>query len=583
MLYTNVQEDTMRVKIDETSSCLGSSRRFAIAKSIPLFLSIFLCLSFASVVFADTLVCTDCHVPPHGDDCNPGCTGCHGNPPTLNTGGGPNGLVGSLATPTGSVSVGAHAKHATTSGMNYSCDTCHSGGMPTTPLIGNNKIQIGFNINGVGGGAYDGHALNSPYTYEETNGTTVTTGGAKTCSNIYCHSNGTSIATGAISNGSSPAWDATGTTCSSCHGYPPSYAQDQPKSNSHVFHVSSMSLTCNVCHFATTADGVTITNVANHANQVYNVTPDPDKIFGGTPVSFTYSYDPGGGRCSNISCHGPKDWGGVTLTAGVWWTAGPACFEVDFTGHLNGTPPQSFSWDFGDGQTGEGESITHLYPHAGGYAVQLSAADVNRHSASTVANVTAQKVNKLPVPDRTVTVSGYTVTVTDYSTDPDYNTCDRSGPGSVRVQWGASGVPDTEISVDLTDTRPAVGRSVSRTYSTSGTYVIRHAVRDNDPSAYIYSDNVSVTVPARYSVSGKVTRSNGTTPISGVLLYLKSSSKTFSASTKTDGTYTFTNVVPDTYYITASKAGYTFSNPAVTGVVVASGDVTGVNFRSITP
>jgi len=84
-------------------------------------------------------------------------------------------------------------------------------------------------------------------------------------------------------------------------------------------------------------------------------------------------------------------------------------------------------------------------------------------------------------------------------------------------------------------------------------------------------------------VSGKVTRSNGTTPISGVTLSMRSSSKTFSTATLTDGTYTFTNVLPDTYNITASKVGYTFNNPAVSGIVVTSSDVTGVNFSSTSP
>ena len=545
----------------------------AVLLSLAAFFLFFIFAVDVQKATAEDCECKICHGPqgPHSGG-YPGCDACHGNPPVNSSG------VVWFPSPTGATSAGAHSKHATSSGYNYSCDTCHSNGMPIT-LIGEDPplLQMGFSLF-TGNDTYDGRVLQSPYAYDATNGTTVTTNGSMTCSSIYCHSDGTSVTTGATPAGISPSWTtAVPLACSGCHGYPPSYAQDQPKSNTHVFHVSSMRLTCNVCHFSTTADGVTITDVTKHANSQYNVTPDPNVLFGGNPVAFTYSYDPGGGRCTNVSCHGPKTWGNVELTAGVGWAAGPTCFEVDFTGYLNGTPPQSFSWNFGDGQIGEGENITHYYAHAGTYPVQLSAIDANRHSASTVANVIVQQTNLLPVPDRTVTVSGYTVTVTDYSTDPDYNTCDHSGPGTLLVQWGATGVPDTQMSVDLTNTRPAVGRSVSHTYSTSGTFVVKHAVKDNFPSGFVYSNNISVTVPSKFIVSGRVTRSNGTTPISGVTLFLRSSSKSFSTSTQTDGTYTFTNVVPDTYSITASKVGYTFNNPAVTGIVVTTSDVTGVN------
>jgi predicted CxxxxCH...CXXCH cytochrome family protein len=444
-------------------------------------------------------------------------------------------------------------------------------------------LQMGFSLF-TSNATYDGHALNPPYSYEGTNSTAITAGGTKTCSNIYCHSNGTSVATGVVGENSSPPWNAAGPfACNICHGYPPSYAQDQPKSNSHAFHNF---FGCNTCHYATTTGGDTITNFTNHANQSYNVIHDPNVLYGG-PLSFNYSFDPGGGLCSNVTCHGAvpnqKYWGGVELTAGVGWISGPACFEVQFTGSLNGTPPQSFSWNYGDGQTGEGEHVSHLYASAGEYDVQLSAIDANMHRAETLAHVLVQGGNLLPVPDRTVTVSGYTVTVTDYSTDPDYNTCGHSGPGAVRVQWGTAVAPDTEISADLTDTRPTMGRTVSYTYATSGTYTLKHAVRDNYPSGYIYSNNIAVTVPTTVSVKGTVTRSNGTTLIYGASLTLRSATKSYIATTKTDGTFTFTNVQPGTYNITAIKAGYTFSNPAVTGIAVTTENVTGINFSSITP
>jgi len=517
--------------------------------------------------------CKVCHGPvgPHSGG-YPGCDACHGNPP-INS----SGLVWYPAS-TGATTAGAHSKHATSEGYNYSCVTCHFNGMPATAMLEDPPLlQMGFSV-GTGGGTYDGRVLQSPYLYDATNGTTVTTNGSMTCSNIYCHSNGTSVATGTIPANSSPSWATVGPlACTSCHAYPPLYAQDQPKSNSHSRHTFA---TCNTCHFATTTDGITITNVSNHANAAYNVVPDPNASYLGTPVSFSYAFDPGGGHCSNISCHLNSNvnnvWGGVILAAGIGWTAGPACLQVQFTGLLNGTPPETFLWNFGDSQTGEGENINHTYAQAGSYAVQLAAKDVNRHSATASTVVAASTFNLLPVPDFTVTVSGLTVTVTDYSRDPDYNTCGHSGPGTVQIQWGAAGVPDTVAPVNLTDTRPVVGRAFSNTYTTSGTYTIRPFVRDNLPSSYVSGGNIPVTLASSLSVSGKVVRLDGTTPVSGASMQMNSS-PTKLTTTAADGTYTFTGVAPGNYVIRAVKSGLTFVDQSV---VVTNASVTGVNFTA---
>ncbi len=260
--------------------------------------------------------------------CDSSCTSCHGFPPTTNLTGGPTGLVGPYANepnplPTGALSAGAHAKHASAGGLGYPCQTCHTGGMPQSAVVGNNKIQIGFDIGGTGGGSYDGHTLNAPYSYESTNGTTVTLGGTKTCSSIYCHSDGTSVLPGALLT-ASPAWDTPGPlACTTCHGYPPSYANGDTKANSHM--APGHNRQCNVCHSATTSDGTTITDPARHANAVYDVLPAD------ASVDFSYAYDAAGGTCSAVACHG-----GVALQWGAAFTGADCglCHTGHATGHM---------------------------------------------------------------------------------------------------------------------------------------------------------------------------------------------------------------------------------------------------------
>jgi hypothetical protein len=90
---------------------------------------------------------------------------------------------------------------------------------------------------------------------------------------------------------------------------------------------------------------------------------------------------------------------------------------------------------------------------------------------------------------------------------------------------------------------------------------------------------------ASVNVSGRVTRSDCSTPIAGVSLSLKLGGVTKKiAATATDGTYTFTNVANGTgYTISASKSGYTFASPAASGIDVSGSSVTGVNISATAP
>jgi len=46
--------------------------------------------------------------------------------------------------------------------------------------------------------------------------------------------------------------------------------------------------------------------------------------------------------------------------------------SISFTGHMVNGQPATYSWDFGDGQTGQGESVVHQFPNSGIYYVTLT-------------------------------------------------------------------------------------------------------------------------------------------------------------------------------------------------------------------
>jgi predicted CxxxxCH...CXXCH cytochrome family protein len=531
-------------------------------------LLLFLLLVWVPAANAQDCECIICHGPygPHSGGF-PGCTACHGNPP-ISDQPGEDGLVRYPAL-TGAVSAGAHQKHATSSGYNYDCQTCHFEGMPVTLIADNGEFQMGFNYKEQGGGVYDGRVLPDDYVYVATSGTTLTTNGSMTCANIYCHSNGTSVTTEEMPTGASPSWDTEGPlACDACHGYPPQYAQDDPKSNSHVIHFEQLQqfpwFSCATCHYSTTNDGVTIADYTTHVNMQYDVNPDPSP-----EVDFDYVYDKGGGKCLNISCHGgghpgwTNVWGAVSLNVGITKFYGPSCYQVGLSASVTGgTGPYTFFWEFGDDTTGTGDIVSHTYPGNGPYYPKLTVTDANNHVGTRTTEVTPRSSNAAPVAAKSISVANKTVTLTDLSYDSDYNSCGHTGgPGTIRIYWG-DGTAILIQSINLTDQPSNMVFTHTYTCSVSCTYTIQHSVVDNS-GAISASANTTIAVPTRINISGAVTHPNGTPfPFVRMTLYLSGTTQTYGSPVYASypaGTYSFSNVPEQCYDVKPSANTFSFT------------------------
>jgi len=373
-----------------------------------------------------------------------------------------------------------------------SCETCHFNGMPATPVVDDYKIQMGFDIPSqpTAGNSYDGQLLSSPYSYEATNGNTVTTGGSMTCM-VYCHSDGTSVATGVLAGQPSPSWTTGSADCTSCHSYPPSYAQDQPKSNSHLRHIQA-GFSCKTCHYGTTTDGVTIAATGNHGNGRYDVIGAPTFYANGQdhPLDLVYVFDSGGGTCSTNSCHSyfgfntPIRWGNVYLHASPSITLGDENYEINFSvnvtdcGTTTCAEPFSCSFDWGDGTSESGSCATsHIYPAAGTYYVTWNVWDAKNHTLENpkTTPVTAEEVAAPPV-----------VTAPTASFDP--------ATGLVTVmlpETTGSGVPVARVYIYWGDrTRTVISppiQPVVHSYAKNGTYQIRVDIYDLNHNRIIYT------------------------------------------------------------------------------------------------
>jgi hypothetical protein len=250
-------------------------------------------------------------------------------------------------------------------------------------------------------------------------------------------------------------------------------------------------------------------------------------------------------------------------------------YEITFTGTFTG--PVTICITYDEGEVGNENNLKLMHRGPQGWEDITTSLDTLNNiicgettSFSEFA-VMESLVNTPPVPSMTVAQSGWTVTVTDSSTDAE----DAQSALSVTVDWGTGTTPSTGNG----------GSTFTHTYTVAGNYVIKHKVKDTAGVA-TWSANASVYVPVKYSVSGKITRSNGTTAISGATLYLRktgTTTKTNAAFSRTNGTYTFSGVAPGTYDVIAIKAGYTFVSPAFSGVVVTDDVVTGIDISSIAP
>ena len=367
------------------------------------------------------------------------------------------------------------------------------------------------------------------------------------------------------------------TTCETCH--PNKLPMNHPTGDGtpltgDLTSVQGINTACSICHML---PGTSHPYRINLYPNVPNSYPDVDAVCGqchggsGAATPGIIPLTPG-----ELSVHAENIHYLIPITASFVWTLGTANNQVNFDASASActSAPCAYGWNFGDGTTGAGATTSRTYAKAGDYLVVVKVTDnTGAQTISPIHQVTAVSSNTAPTAIMlTPVVSGMTATVSDRSTDAQ----DAPGAMTVTVNCGNSIVITGPDHTDFVCT-----------YTTAGTYIIKHSVMDTGGLGSS-SPNASVTVgssSSRYSVSGTLTKQDGT-PIGGGYLYLQLAgvNKYLALSAATTGTFTFSNVVPGTYTVKATKTGLTFTTPAESipsPIVVGSSNITGVIVKSV--
>jgi PKD repeat protein len=131
-----------------------------------------------------------------------------------------------------------------------------------------------------------------------------------------------------------------------------------------------------------------------------------------------------------------------------------------------------YAWDFGDGTTGTGKTVSHPYGTAGSYPVSLTVTD-DRGGTNTVTQAVTAVANAAPS-------AAFTTSVTKLAVSVDATTSSDSDGTIAGYAW------------DFGDGTTGTGQTAAHTYLAAGPYTVALTVTDNDGS----TDSVTHAVTA---------------------------------------------------------------------------------------
>ena len=231
--------------------------------------------------------------------------------------------------------------------------------------------------------------------------------------------------------------------------------------------------------------------------------------------------------------------------------------NISFDGTGSSDPdfdPLTYSWDFGDGSTGSGDTPTHAYSWGDTFDVTLTVSDGKGGSDIALSTATISQVNDAPIADANGPYNGIINEPVTFdgsgSFDPDNQDGTDSNDQMLTYSW------------DFGDTQSGTGVSPSHTYTSIGEYTVELTVSDgvtsdisvtsvivNDVSAEVSitsispnsvakSGSIGVTISGSGFVTGasvSLTNGSGPTPTVSNVVVVDDSTITATITAKSGG------------------------------------------------
>jgi parallel beta-helix repeat protein len=175
-------------------------------------------------------------------------------------------------------------------------------------------------------------------------------------------------------------------------------------------------------------------------------------------------------------------------------TSGPVPLTVKFTGSASGgTPPYTYRWDFGDGQSSTIQNPSHTYSTAGDYTATLTVTDNVSATAKASVNISAGN----PALNATITA----------------NPKSGDAPLTVEFKGSASGgkAPYT-YGWDFGDGQSSAAQEETHTYSTAGTFTVTFTVTDSVPATATATEKIDVSVTPSLHANINASPTSGKAP-----------------------------------------------------------------------
>ncbi|MDH7513965.1 MAG: PKD domain-containing protein [Clostridiales bacterium] len=188
----------------------------------------------------------------------------------------------------------------------------------------------------------------------------------------------------------------------------------------------------------------------------------------------------------------------LVINASASPTQGNTPLTVNFTGSASGgSPPYSYNWSFGDGQSSSSQNPSHTYSSASNYTATLTVTDSKGTNANNSVSITVTS----PPPQLVASASASPT----------------SGTAPLTVSFSGSatgGTPPYSYIWNFGDGGTSTAQNPTHTYSAAGNYIAILAVTDSQSAQNSASVSITVSsVPKTLSASASASPTSGQPPL----------------------------------------------------------------------